>query len=90
MLGAVDGMIVARLSRSDAPVAEIATEGAAPCEARSRLAPSKWACGGRMLTPLELWLYLLFMMQTDTTARALAALGHETRLALFRLLIKAG
>ncbi len=30
------------------------------------------------------------MMQTDTTARALAALGHETRLALFRLLIKAG
>lgn len=30
------------------------------------------------------------MMQTDTTARALAALGHEARLELFRLLIKAG
>ncbi|SRR6056297_33435 len=30
------------------------------------------------------------MMQTDVAARALAALGHEARLALFRLLVKAG
>mgnify|MGYP001555540210 CR=1 FL=1 len=30
------------------------------------------------------------MMQTDATARALSALGHDARLAIFRLLVKAG
>ncbi|MET4104252.1 ArsR family transcriptional regulator [Roseovarius sp. MBR-78] len=30
------------------------------------------------------------MTQTTPTARALAALGHDTRLAIFRLLVRAG
>ena len=30
------------------------------------------------------------MMTQSSTALALAALGHETRLAIFRLLVKAG
>lgn len=30
------------------------------------------------------------MMTTNQTARALAALGHEVRLSIFRLLVKAG
>jgi DNA-binding transcriptional ArsR family regulator len=30
------------------------------------------------------------MMTTSQTARALAALGHEVRLSIFRLLVKAG
>ncbi len=30
------------------------------------------------------------MTQTSPTSRALAALGHDTRLAIFRLLVRAG
>ncbi|MDZ7710750.1 MAG: metalloregulator ArsR/SmtB family transcription factor [Roseovarius sp.] len=30
------------------------------------------------------------MTQTTSTSRALAALGHDTRLAIFRLLVRAG
>ncbi|MFD0860380.1 ArsR/SmtB family transcription factor [Roseovarius aquimarinus] len=34
--------------------------------------------------------YLVIMNQTATTARALAALGHEARLNVYRLLVRAG
>lgn len=34
--------------------------------------------------------YLVFMTETHSVSRALAALGHEARLDIFRLLVKSG
>jgi DNA-binding transcriptional ArsR family regulator len=44
------------------------------------------------LTPLQNRIYRYFDIMTTTSpnARALAALGHDARLSIFRLLVKAG
>jgi len=50
-------------------------------------------CSSNHLTKLVLWRYYFLMtqeMRAKDVAQSLASLGHEARLALYRLLVRAG
>lgn len=81
-----------RPRRADQPACESASIGfdrKGGCPVDSRGQPHK--VGGQS-THLQNWIFGYFIGMTNTSlnARALAALGHDARLSIFRLLVRAG